>query len=278
MPVSGPGWSAHRPDLDAIPQRDRSGLVRVAEYVEGVPFTSSGVAFSAPGTGLTRDRLPAVVEPCRQVTGIPWLTPEALGSCGNAWGYQPLNAHLAEIERCARALGADLAASSYRGVFGVDFVLAADGPVVIEVNPRMVASLPVATELEVEAGRAPLLLLHLLELSDANLAGLEDAPATPLGMASQVILHRLPGDRDATPPGGVYRATHGTVDLIRPGATLEDLASDSSELLLVCRRTAEPVSARREFARVYTRSPLGEDAPGVRELVEFVRHGSPAAA
>ncbi|GAC1332450.1 MAG: hypothetical protein NVSMB17_11570 [Candidatus Dormibacteria bacterium] len=257
-------------DLDALPAREHGGAVRVAEYLDGIPFTTTGVAFSAPGTGLDRGHLAAVLEPCRQVTGVDWLTPEGLGSCGNAWGDAALEPHVDEVNRCVRALAADLDAHNYRGVFGVDFILAEDGPVVIEVNPRMVASLPLATELEVEAGRAPLLLLHLLELLDAEPGELDHHATVTLGAASQVILHRLPADPPAGPPGGVYRVSAGTPTLVRAGAGLADL-KDDSELLLVCRQEDEPVTARKEFARIFSRSPLGENSPGLRALVEHVR-------
>lgn len=262
--------------LDAARSRERGAVVRVSEYVEGMPLTATGVAFSAPGSGLEPRRLAAVIEACRQVTGVSWLTPEELGSCGNAWGDPRLPAHQAEVARCVRALAADLGASNYHGIFGVDFVLAADGPLVIEVNPRMVASLPLATELEIEAGRAPLVLLHLLELLDAELdeiAG-EDAPPTPLGDASQVIVHRLPTDPAARPRGGVYAVgAAGDVEFVRPGAGLLDLRDDG-DMLLLTRHFAEPVTERKEYARIYTRSPHGEAAPGLRALVDHLRSGA----
>lgn len=258
--------------LDEVARRERSGQVRVAEWVEGIPFTATGVAFSGIGGALEPGRLAAVIEPCRQVTGVDWLTADELGSCGNAWGDPVFEAHLREVQRCVRALGADLSASNYHGVFGVDFVLAADGPLVIEVNPRMVASLPLATELEVEAGRAPLLLLHLLELLGADLDELAGTGVdTPLPAGSQVIVHRLPGDSEVRPRGGVYRAVPGGAPgFLRPGASLHDLRGPG-ELLLLTRRTGEPVTGSREFARVYARSPAGERTPGLRELVDHLR-------
>lgn len=267
-----------QPGLDAVVAREGGAVVRVAEYIEGMPFTSSGVAFSAPGTGLARPRLAALVEPCRQVTGVPWLTPEELGSCGNVWGGPDLQAMRREAARCVRALAADLSAANYHGVFGVDFVHASDGPLVIEVNPRMVASLPVATELEVEAGRAPLLLLHLLEMLDAHIHEIEDdeAPDLPLGPATQVILHRLPGDAGTRPRGGVYRVGAAReVEFVRPGAGLEDL-EDDGELLVLTRRAGEPVTDRKEFARVYSRSSAGENTPGLEALVAYIRDGAAA--
>ncbi|MGI8608168.1 MAG: ATP-grasp domain-containing protein [Candidatus Dormibacteria bacterium] len=268
--------------LDAVGVREPGALVRVSEFVEGTPFTASGVTFSAPGSGLARGRLAAVVEPCRQVTGIPWLTPEELGSCGNVWGDTALDAHSHEVARCVHALAADLSARNYHGVFGVDFVLASDGPLVIEVNPRMVASLPVATELEIEAGRAPLILLHMLELLDADLDSIadrdssddENAPATPLADATQVIVHRLPGDAEERPRGGIYRVDqNGAVQFVRPGAGLADLDPDG-DLLLLTRRSGEPVTDRKEYARVYTRSSRGEDSPALEALVAYLRSGA----
>ncbi len=260
--------------LDVVNARERSGSMRVAEWIDGLPFTASGVAFRGDGAGIEGGHPPAVNEPCRQVTGVDWLTPEQLGSCGNAWGEGRLVAHRAEIERCVRALGADLAANNYRGLFGVDFVLAADGPLVIEVNPRMVASLPEATELDVEAGRAPLVLLHLLEMLDADLGALsaEDATA-PVGVASQVIVHQFPHDPPRRPRGGVYSVSDdGPPAYLRPGAGLEDVR-DGNELLLLVRRTAEPVTPGKECARIYARSDQGENTTGVRQLVHALRTG-----
>jgi hypothetical protein len=266
-------WLVHsQAELDEIGDRALSGPVRIAEWIEGMPFTATGVAFSAAGGTLQPARLAAMVEPCRQVTGVDWLTPQELGSCGNAWGEPTLEPHLVEVQRCVRALGADLSANNYHGLFGVDFVLAADGPLVIEVNPRMVASLPMATELEVEAGRAPLLLLHLLEMLDVELDDIDDMEAAaPLGSASQVIVHHLPGDGDSRPRSGVYRqAEDGSMAFVRPGASVHDLRT-RDELLLLTRRTGEPVTEGREFARIYTRSPEGDRVPGMRDLVDYLR-------
>jgi hypothetical protein len=266
-------WLVHdQEELDAVSAREK-GTVRIAEYVEGLPFTATGVSFSSSGSGLDRTRLPALIEPCRQVTGVDWLTPEHLGSCGNAWGEPGLDPFRGEIERCVQALGADLAANNYRGLYGVDFVLAEDGPLVIEVNPRMVASLPVATELEVEAGRAPLVLLHLLEILDADLAQLDgEVTTSPVEAATQVILHRLPGDMTRNARSGVYGISAGSATFMREGAGLEDLQG-GGEMLLLLRRPREPVTDGKEFARVYSRSADGENTPGLRQLVGDLRSG-----
>jgi threonine synthase len=259
--------------------------VRVAGYVEGLPFTATGVA-GPPGGPALLDW----IEPCRQVTGIDWLTPMPLGSCGNAWGAAALRAWSGDVHEVLAALAAPLSAAGYAGLFGVDFVLGDDGPVVIETNPRLVASIPLATQMEVEAGRPGLLLRHLAAVLAAPGAGevgaddvdlvvagagrpdaAADRPALP--EASQVIIHRLGREagRGSALPSGVYRLESGSGPVrLRDGVWFDDLRGPG-EALLLAREAGQPVSPSREFARVYLRSSLAERHPGLRELVAAVR-------
>jgi hypothetical protein len=258
-------------ELERVRTQEASRSVRVAEQIQGMPFTVNGVAH--------RDGLLSWAEPSRQVTGEPWLTPMALGSCGNAWGEPALQPHLADVGRATAALGEALGTGGFTGVFGVDFVLGADGPVIIETNPRMVASLPLATQAELAAGRVPLLLQALLlGLGVADDRLVEPRPvgppaAPPLAPTSQVIIHRLNGDADPYPaiPSGVYRLTAQQAPrFMRPGAWLGDLA-EADEALLLTRDPGEPVTPGKEYARVYMRGGEAEDAPGLRELVTALR-------
>ncbi len=104
---------------------------RAAEFVTGRPGTLNAVV----------DHRGAVVvtAPIVQVTGVPRLTPHALGSCGNDFTWRPLP-RPEGAEELAERLGAELARRGYRGHFGVDFVLGPDGPSLIEINPRLTAS------------------------------------------------------------------------------------------------------------------------------------------
>ena len=170
---------ADEAELETLRRHESGRSVRVAELVEGMPFTVNAVAHS--------DGLLSWTQPSRQVTGDAWLTPMALGSCGNAWGEPALEPHLAEAGQATAAIGDALGRAGFGGVFGVDFVLGPDGPVVIETNPRMVASLPLATQVELAGGRVPQLLQTLL-------LGL-GVPDDRLVGPSQVGLPALPGCR-----------------------------------------------------------------------------------
>lgn len=258
-------------DLAHVRRREAGPAVRVAELVGGMPFTVNAVAGS---DGLLDWSLPS-----RQVTGVPWLTPHRLGSCGNAWGEPTLEPLLEDIGSMVGHLGAALGEAGFMGLFGVDFVLGGAGPVVIETNPRMVASIPLATQVEQSAGLTPLLLRHLL-LGLASPGEPVDAiggePRTRpewLQPASQVIVHRLEKAPElrANAVSGVYRLGGDPPQFLRPGAWLTDLSGAPDEALVLVREAGEPVTPGREFARIYMHGAEAERKAGLRELVEFLR-------
>ncbi len=263
--VAGPADLAH------VRRREAGPAVRVAELVGGMSFTVNAIAGAG---GLLDWSLPS-----RQVTGIPWLTPRRLGSCGNAWGEPTLEPFLEDIGSAVGRIASALGQAGFRGLFGVDFVLGAGGAVVIETNPRMVASLPLATQLELSAGLTPLLLRHLLlalgnpgESVDPSTGGPRTRPEW-LQPASQVIIHRLERtpDQRAHAVSGVYRLGGDAPQFLRPGAWLTDLGGAPDEALVLVRDAGEPVSPGREFARVYMHGAEAERKAGLRELVEFLR-------
>jgi hypothetical protein len=259
-----------REDLALVAQVERGGRVRAAEFVGGLPFTATGLCGPADGGGALR----AWIEPCRQLTGIEWLTPVQLGSCGNAWGDPQLEAQAGAVVDALARIADELDASGYRGLFGVDFVLDGARPVVIETNPRMVASLPLATQAEVAADRAPLLLQTLRQHLGAELERVDPEP--PLRPVSQVIVHRIAGDREGErlTRSGAYRLTTSAApEFVRDGAWLSDIEADD-EALVLTRDAGEPISAGMEFARVYLRGSDAEARAGLRRLVDALRGGA----
>jgi hypothetical protein len=251
--------------LDAVRATEASRSWRIAEMVEGLPYTANGTA--GPGSAV----VPA--EASRQVTGVDWLTPMALGSSGNAYGEPLLVAHADATSEAVAALGSALVDAGYAGMFGVDFVLGPDGPVVIETNPRLVASVPLASQLEIAAGRIPSLLSHLLAGLDATPAPVPGGAGAPLGQASQVMVRRLPHDPESRPEmgTGVYRLAPGQPpEYLREGVYLDELTAADEALVLV-REAAEPVSPGKEFARVFVRGAAAENHPGMREAVDALR-------
>ena len=90
----------------------------------------------------------------------------SLGSYGNA--SKPIDDDLAlDIMKHTIRFGEHMGREGYRGWFGLD-VLVHDGHIrgFIECNPRLTASAGIFTEMQVEAGQTPFILLHVLEHLD----------------------------------------------------------------------------------------------------------------
>lgn len=183
------GWAALLAELGGRP-------AKAAEYIEGPPGTI-GVVVDARGACV-------VTAPIVQVTGVPWLTPYRLGSCGNDFTWR--------IERdpgdgayaLGEALGAELARRGYRGHFGVDFVVGPDGPVLIEINPRLTASFALYA-----SWRPRLLQAHLDAVAGRHL----EAERLPPMLGGQLIVTNPLDDTidaiegDGLPPGDITTDT-----------------------------------------------------------------------
>ncbi len=167
-PIGGPE------ELNEVCDRFRGHPCRVAEWVEGTPVTVTGVALNG--------RV-ALGPACLQLTGLPELTPHPLGSCGNDFS-SPVPSPEA-VRRVAQQTGEWLRELGHRGVFGVDLVVDRAGRAwCIEVNPRLVASVPLWS-LSAAPGSS-LLDLHLAAF------GLAADPGAPLSCHwSQLILYQM---------------------------------------------------------------------------------------
>lgn len=233
----------------------RAPVLRVAEFVDGRALTlnacvtEGGVAIGAPFA---------------QLTGLDAFTTHRLGSCGQIWSaaQAPEPSRTAMIS-AARTIGDALAAEGYRGIFGVDFVVSNGGtPFVIEVNARLVASIAVFTQLELMAGRVPLLLRHLAAFVQphADHAPL-DIHQAPLDGA-QVVLHNVSGRDAMIPPdvSGAWRRDESGWHRLESGAStvrVADLAPGDG--LVLSGPPGRTIAPGAEWARVQ-RGPARPDS------------------
>lgn len=230
-----------------------------------------------PGLALTLNacvtlRGVAVSAPFVQVTGVPELTRYPLGSCGNDWSAaQALDLDPTGFRQMAEAIGAALATQGYRGVFGVDFVLGEDGqPYLIEVNPRLVASIALYTQLELAAGRLPLLARHVLaflasDLDDAPL-DLHQAPVD----GAQVILHNLDDSARAVTaalPCGVVGEGPAAAGALLGQPAAQVAATGAGQLLRLTPGQGREVGSGQELARLQARGALSDESGQPRPAV-----------
>ncbi|HVA21901.1 MAG TPA: ATP-grasp domain-containing protein [Candidatus Micrarchaeia archaeon] len=231
---------------------------RVATWIAGEPVTV---------TGVVGDDAVTLGVPCRQVTGVAACTPHPLGSCGNDFG-QPVAGAQAVLSVAARA-ASWLQREGHRGIFGADLVVAAEDTVFcIEVNPRLVASVPLWNLSLRDQGRPSLLAHHV-----AAFAG-PAAGALPERLTcgwSQLILHNLHGEQRTT---GLTSAVGRVAADGRwePRSTLGIAGPGPGQAAVVVHRRAGPY---QEQARVILEGavldPGGRLLPRPAALVEDLR-------
>jgi hypothetical protein len=248
-------------ELAAAKAGNENRNAKCTAYIPGLTITVN--ACVTPFGILTSD-------PFVQITGVPELTPYRLGSCGQDWAFQPVSDSMVErIREAAERIGGYLGARGYRGIFGLDFVVDESEAdlYVIETNPRLVASIPVFTDLQLAAGELPLLLWHLQAFGwqagpqEYRLPEVQFNPesfqAAALGLrgprpGGQLILHNTEGfDQviSGSLSAGVYALAGEDLRPIRPGVHLLDKPGHG-EFLVLPGGQGQVIHAGIECARV----------------------------
>ncbi len=98
-----------------------------------------------------------------QLIGIPQSTTRRFGYCGNDFAAikQLDQAHLAELDKMVREVGAWLYLNGYIGAFGIDALLYKDKVYLTEINPRFQGSTLVTALLDAKLGRPDMYISHL---------------------------------------------------------------------------------------------------------------------
>jgi hypothetical protein len=229
-----------------VAERLRQRRARVAETVAGLPVTLNACV---------DDERVVVGRLFHQVTGVPECTVYPLGACGNDWAAAPLSETVqAQAAGIARAIGSTIRERGFRGIYGMDFMVTPHDKVVsIEINPRLISSVPMYTRLQRARGEEPLLVRHLMATAGARCSADGAPPARLIG--SQMVLHNL-HDGGARVHGDVAAGIHvlrdGALKFVRPSFRVDDCA-EKDEFLVLPPAPGHALSAAGECARVQMR-------------------------
>lgn len=138
-----------------FPQRE----VKVSEYIEGESYTLNAC--------ITKEGV-LIGGLNYQITGIPELTSYQGGTVGNDWECRTgFDEHtLDSIVKNTKRIGERMKAGGYLGLFGIDLIVKAGKPYIIEVNARQPASVPMQTKIQLQQNQVPLSLLHIMAFLD----------------------------------------------------------------------------------------------------------------
>lgn len=242
---------------------------KISAYLRGLPFTST--ACVTPHGVLS-------TPPAFQITGYPAYTPSWGGTCGTTWTHPPLPVAVQRtIAHTIETIGKILAREGFLGIFGIDYLVnlesTEDHPhpvIVIECNPRIVASVPMFTEMQLLAGQVPLLLWHLasflapdtaaaiLSTTDSNkLFQQEKAMKSPKYTHGQLILRNIHEEEVAYSPNvttGRHQYFNDVLMFQEQDYSLRTLTD--KEILVLTAGDGQCCSPGAEYCRFRTAQPM----------------------
>ena len=229
--------------------------VRISQFVDGRAYTLNACVGR---DGIYMGGLSA------QITGIPQLTPNAGGTIGNDWAYRKdLVSGVNAIREDVGKIGNTMRANGYKGMFGVDLVVRHDGThVVIEINARQPASIPMYSKMQLISGQIPLALIHLLEffnlsyeidfekynefnLKPSDFSQVFIRPETEMMVQSEMSM------------GAYYLARDGRAKSSKPSYSIDEI--ESNEFVALTQKAGRMVKRNAELARIQIRQAALED-------------------
>ena len=249
-------------------------------------IVSTFLSGPAVGTaGLIYNGKPWMSHPSVMFTGIPGCSMHRFDYAGSDYAAYRLVSleSRRKIEEFTLKIGEWVAEAGYRGIYGVDFIVHQDEPYALELNPRVLGTTQLMTELEEIQGSAPTTTFwHLAEFlkPGAALDAHQDLPADlsrPDLSGFQLLIRNTSPSRvrigHSLEPG-IYSIQNGRPEFIRRGYRLSDV-QDEDEVLVTCSPPAKGtiVEPRGAFCKLEGVSSIyegGEEqiSPAAREMID----------
>ena len=186
-----------------------------------------------------------------------------------------------KIEEATLKIGEWIAEAGYQGIYGVDFIVHNDEPYALELNPRVLGTTQLMTELEEIQSTTPTTTYwHLAEflkpgdVLDAHQDLLADLSRPDLSgfQLRNTRASRKRIGHSLTP--GIYTIKKGNPEFIRRGYRLSDV-QDPDEVLVTCSPPAKGtiVEPRGAFCKLEGVSSIYEGgevqiSPAAREMID----------
>lgn len=249
-------------DFDKLADRLGGRRAKIAKYLSGETFTINGCI----GSGDVY-----VGKPIYQITGLTDFNGNKLGTSGNDYVYAKKLSSAArkKIFDYTKKIGRSMGKEGYKGIFGLDFIVGENGAVdLIEINPRLVGSIPVYTKLQLENGEVPFLSMHL-----KGFIGNGDPRESQIKQsysgwekeknfnASQLILRntvKKPLILEEALASGIYKMEKGKLEFAGKSYFIGPELSDQ-EILIQCASKNSLINPDMEYANIQTSYGIMEE-------------------
>ena len=249
--------------------------VKLSKYIKGETYTINACV---------AERKILISKPIFQITGLSSYNKNNFGTCGNDYVYfQKLKKEQRKkVFNYTKKIGNYLKKLGYKGIFGLDFVVDGSNVNLIEINPRLVASIPFFTKSQIQDKQAPFLLLHILEFLTPPLSGGEkkinfkdwdkDWDKENSFNASQLILRNVknkPIKIKKSLTSGIYKIKNNKLVLKeRTYYATRDL--NTNEFLIQCMLKNSVISPDMEYANIQVGYGIMENNKQFKDCFERV--------
>jgi hypothetical protein len=238
--------------------------IKIADFKKGDTYTFD-VCIGEFGT--------LISQPIFQITGFTEFNKNILGTCGNDYAYgKNLDEKIrTKLEANIRIVSDKLLCLGYRGVLGFDFVVGGNEADLIEVNPRLVGSIPAFTKLQLGAGEIPFLLLQILSFLDYDFQNIKIVKPKREFEFSQVILRNNQTKTivmEKILRNGIYKFSQSGIEFMKDAYCADGIAS-KDEFFLDCASKGESVDPDMEYAGIQI--PRGIMEKGGTFMENFLR-------
>jgi len=148
----------NKKDLDKILKKYKNRKIKLSKYLKGETYTVNAC--------IAKNKI-LISQPIFQITGLSAYNKNKFGTCGNDYVYsQKLKREeKKKIFDYTKKVGEYIKSLNYKGIFGLDFVVSNNKANLIEINPRIIGSMPFFTKLQIKNKEMPFLLSHILEFA-----------------------------------------------------------------------------------------------------------------
>lgn len=243
--------------------------IKIADFVAGDTYTFD---VCVGGFGFF------VSQPIFQITGFPELNRNNLGTCGNDYTFgNGLSRDIKDgFYSSIKKVVDKISSAGYRGILGFDFVVGSGGVHLIEVNPRLVGSIPVFTKLQLRAGEIPFLLLHMLSFLDFDFSTVEMTGPRQDFVFSQLLFRNTASESlrvEKSGPSGVYTLNGDSLEFVKEAYFIDEDAL-SGQFFLNLAPEGAIISPDMEYADIQipcgimeTRSSFKEEFASIERII-----------
>lgn len=239
--------------LRSLKKYSRGRTIVVSKFVEGEP-ASIQVCITKHGVfngGIQRQLLnPKELSNPSLEGANQW--------CGGEVGVEYFDIVHHQAQEIATVVGSELASHGYKGIFGVDLIITPENEVyAIEINARLTGYSHVISDLQLQEGKIPFMLLHVLELGNypyevTDMAALPSSGRYKKPASLLVINNPLDGDLEMKHyiKPGLYRQEGDQVVFVKPATNLKLVKKEDTMLIMSRHEQGDVVERGRRVLKI----------------------------